>query len=303
MKIGVTGATGLIGSKLCVRARAEGHEVTAFVRDPDRSRKLLPDVAIHRWDASFGPPESKALEGLDGLFHLAGEPIAGGRWTPERKRLIRDSRVLGTRQLVSAISRCIRPPSALISASATGYYGDRGDEELTEESPPGANFLAETAVAWEREAVRAVDFGVRTVLIRSGVVLSIDGGALAKMLTPFRLGLGGPLGSGGQFMSWIHIDDHLAMMRFALDDSAISGPLNATAPQPARNREFTRELGNVLRRPAFIPMPAFALKLIFGEMAQALLLEGQRVMPKRALEAGFEFRFPTLGPALENLLG
>lgn len=302
MKIGVTGATGLIGSKLCRRLKAESHDVAAFVRDPDRSRKLLPGVAIHRWEVSFGPPDSKALEGLDGLFHLAGESIAGGRWTPERKRKIRESRVLGTRQVVSAISRCIRPPSALISASASGYYGDRGDEELTEESPPGDNFLAETAVAWEREATRAGDFGVRTVLIRSGVVLSTDGGALAKMLTPFRLGLGGPLGSGRQFMSWIHIEDQLAMMRFALHDASISGPLNAAAPHPVRNREFTRQLGNVLRRPAFIPVPAFALKLMLGEMAQALLLEGQRVSPKRALEAGFEFQFPKLRTALENLL-
>jgi len=233
---------------------------------------------------------------------LAGEAIAAGRWTPQRKKRISDSRVLGTRNLVEGFLRCGSFPGVLISSSAVGFYGDRGDEELGEDSPPGIGFLPDLSVKWEQESTQISSLGSRIVLLRTGVVLSTKGGALCKMLLPFRLGMGGRLGDGRQFMSWIHLSDQVDLIVFAIKNTSIEGPLNATAPNPVRNLEFTRQLGKTLHRPTWFRVPGFALRLALGEMADALLLEGQRVMPRKAINAGFQFRFPELPEALEDLL-
>jgi uncharacterized protein (TIGR01777 family) len=296
MHIVVTGASGLIGSALLPRLSADGHRVTRLVRS-----QPAPGEAAIRWDPEAGSLDAKSLEGIDAAVHLAGENIAA-RWTAEKKRRIRDSRVNGTRLLSDTLARLERPPQALVCASAIGYYGDRGDELLSEESPPGRGFLAEVCQAWEAAADAARHKGIRVVHLRFGVVLSPAGGALAKMLPPFRLGLGGPLGSGRQYMSWIAIDDAVGAIQHALATEALQGPANAAAPNPVRNREFTRALARVLRRPALVPMPAFAARLLFGEMADELLLASARVQPAKLLATGYTFRYPELEGALRHLL-
>jgi uncharacterized protein (TIGR01777 family) len=248
-----------------------------------------------------GPPPPEAFDGVDAVLHLAGESVAEGRWTATQKNRIRDSRVLGTRHLVQGIAQAARKPAVLVSASAVGYYGDRGDEELTESARPADDFLARVCVDWEREAVAAEKAGVRVVTARTGIVLGAGGGALAKMLTPFKLGGGGPLGNGRQWMPWIHVADLARLYVHAAETSSIQGAMNAVAPHPVRNSEFTKALGRALHRPAFIPAPYFGLRLLFGEFAQ-VLFASQRVIPRVALDSGFVFQFPEIAAALREIL-
>ena len=295
MKIAVTGATGLIGAALCERLRQEGNDVLVITR---RENSSSPFPVVH-WNPERGELDTRSLEGVDAVVHLAGETIAE-RWTREKKERIRTSRVAGTRFLVDGLKRLSKRPSVLIGSSAVGFYGNRGDEELDEGSPPGTGFLPEICQAWEAEVARASELGMRAVRLRTGIVLSTKGGALAKMLLPFKLGLGGPVGSGSQWMSWIHIDDVVGGYHFALHHSDLSGAANLTAPQPVRNADFTRALGRALGRPAFLPAPGFALKLIFGQMAQDLLLDGQKVLPRRLESAGYKFHHTGIDDALAD---
>lgn len=296
MKVLVSGSTGFIGSELVPTLERAGHEVVRLVRG-----KGQPGIA---WDPTAGTLDRQALEaaGIEGVVHLAGENVAAARWTPEQKRKIRDSRVLGTRLLSEALAGLANPPRVMLSASAVGYYGDRGDEVLTEDSAPGSDFLAEVCVAWEAAAEPARAAGIRVVHPRIGFVLSGAGGPLAKMLTPFRMGAGGPFGSGRQWMPWISIEDVIGAMARALSSEALFGPVNLVSPQPVRNADFARTLGHVLGRPALVPAPAFALKLLLGELSEAVLA-GQRVEPARLKAAGFGFRHPELEGALRQLLG
>ena len=296
MKILVTGASGLVGSALVPFLEAGGHEVARLGRS-------APSDGDVRWDPEAGVLEAGALEGFDGVGHLAGENIAAGRWTEARKRRIRESRVNGTRLLAETLARLERPPRVLVSASAIGLYGDRGDEELTEESPAGSGFLSDVCREWEAATEAAEGKGIRVVHARLGVVLSQDGGALAKMLTPFRLGAGGNIGNGRQYMSWITLDDTAAAIGHLLAAEAASGAVNVVAPAPVTNGEFTRTLGRVLRRPTLFPMPGFAARLAFGEMADALLLASTRVRPARLLDSGYAFRHGSLDEGLRHVLG
>ena len=350
MRVGITGATGLVGRALIrelLGGGAEGREaegsgaegsgaedaggapaewrVTALTRSDARPAGLPAEVETARWDPLGGPlgdadaALDRALGGLDAVVHLAGEPV-GKRWTAERKRLIRESRLRGTATLVSALGRARGRsdsggsdspgganggPTRLLAASAVGYYGARGDEELDEDAAPGEGFLTEVCLAWEAETAAAREHGVETASLRLGLVLAPDGGALARMLPPFRFGLGGRLGDGRQWMPWIHLEDVARAFRSLLEapPGSLAPAYNLTAPAPATNAEFTRALGRVLRRPTPFPAPGFALRLALGEMADALLLSGQRAVPKRLLDSGFDFRHRSLDAALEHLLG
>jgi uncharacterized protein (TIGR01777 family) len=297
VNITITGASGFVGRRLLKTLAQSGHSLHVLSRHGGTN--LPPGVRISVWDAMKGPPPEDALRDADAVIHLAGEPV-GQRWTAEVKRRIRDSRVTGTRHLVAGITKLSRKPSALIAASATGFYGPRGDAPLDETSAPGSGFLAEVCVEWEREAFAAKSLGMRVTTIRTGIALDPRGGALMKMLPPFRFGVGGRLGDGKQWMPWIHLDDLIGIYVFALENS-VSGPLNATSPNPVTNAEFTRALAKALRRPALFPVPKPALKLLFGEMAD-LLFESQRVVPKQAQAGGFQFRYPLIEPALQQLL-
>ncbi|MGD0501024.1 MAG: TIGR01777 family oxidoreductase [Bryobacteraceae bacterium] len=297
MTIAITGASGLIGRRLLSVLGRRNHTLRALSR---RAGVILPPgVALSLWDPREGEPAEAALRGSDAVIHLAGENVAQ-RWTASAKRRILESRVAGTRALVRSMASLSRPPTALICASAVGYYGSRGNETLTEAAAPGAGFLAEVSMAWEREAQAAQALGVRVVRMRVGVALDPRGGALQRMLLPFRMGLGGPLGDGRQWMSWIHIEDLAELFRFAVE-TPLEGAVNAVAPNPVENSAFTRELARALRRPALLPAPKFALRALFGEMADALL-SSQRAIPQAAVRAGFQFRFPNLAPALADLL-
>jgi hypothetical protein len=298
MNILVTGAGGLVGKALLAFLAAGGHQVTRLVRTPPR-----PDAVEVQWDSDVGIREVERLEGYDAVVHLAGENIATGRWTPEKKDRIRRSRVHGTTVLCEALARLSRPPKVLVSASAIGYYGDRGAEPLGEESPPGSGFLPEVCQAWEAATAAAARKGIRVVPLRLGIVLSPTDGALAKMLPPFKLGVGGVLGSGRQYMSWITLDDVIGAIHHAIITESLRGPVNATAPSPVTNREFTTTLGRVLHRPTILPVPAFAARFAFGEMADALLLASARVEPQRLLASRYAFRHPELEGALRHLLG
>ncbi|HXG93725.1 MAG TPA: TIGR01777 family oxidoreductase [Blastocatellia bacterium] len=298
MKILVTGATGLIGRSLCASLAAEGHSVTGLSRSPERAAGVA--ARMLEWNPMVGPPPEESLSNLDAIVHLAGEPIAARRWTAEQKKRIRDSRILSTKNLVDGLRAAQSKPEVLVGGSAVGFYGERGDEELDESSAQGSGFMSELCAEWEQEAARARSLGIRVVHLRTGVVLSRDGGALKKMLTPFKLGLGGKLASGRQWFPWIHIEDIIGIIRFAIASAALSGPVNGAAPEPVTNAEFTRELARALHRPAFFTVPEFALRLALGEMADALLMS-QRVLPKAALAAGYQFRFPRLGAALDDL--
>lgn len=297
MRVAITGSSGLVGSAVVPALDAAGYEVVRMVR-----RGTATGEKAVRWNPGTGEVDAVGLEGLDAVVHLAGENIASGRWTAARKAAVRESRVNGTRLLCDALAGLARPPKTLVCASAIGYYGDRGEELLTEESAPGEGFLPEVCREWEAASEPAARKGIRVVTLRIGVVLSSNGGALSRMLPLFRAGLGGVMGSGKQYMSWISLDDLAGIVLHVLAREDLRGPVNAVAPRPVTNREFTGELGKVLSRPTPLPVPAFALRLAVGrEMADALLLASARVLPRRLEETGYRFRFPELPEALRRI--
>ncbi len=295
MKILVAGSSGLIGIALCSRLEREGHEVVRLVRRQPAQGEL-------RWDPEVGKLEQEALEGIEAVVHLGGRNIAAGRWTAAVKAQLRQSRVQTTQLLAARLAGLVAPPRVLVCASAVGIYGHRRDEELDEESDTGEGFLAELGRAWEGASALAAEAGIRVVQARLGIVLSRRGGALAKMLLPFRLGVGGKIGDGRQYVGWISLEDAVAALIYAVENDALRGPVNLTAPQQVTNAELTRTLGRVLRRPTLLPLPAFAAKLLLGELAEEGLLASQRVRPTQLLEAGFEFAYPELEGALRHAL-
>lgn len=297
MKILVTGSTGFIGSALIPFLTSGGYEVTRLVRAQPR-----PGEAEIQWDPGVGKLDVAKLEGFAAMVHLSGESIAAGRWTTARKRRIRESRLKSTSLLCEALNRLEQPPKVLVCASAIGYYGNRGEEILREHSPAGSGFLAELCKDWEAASEPAVQKGIRVVRLRTGLVLGAEGGALARLLLPFRLGLGGKIGSGRQYMSWVVMDDLLGAVVHTVHTEALSGPVNVVAPHPVTNLEFTKTLGKVLGRPTLFPVPAFAVRVAFGEMGDELLLFSTRVEPARLAATGFAFRFPELEGALRHLL-
>lgn len=301
MNVVITGATGLVGSALVSFLTSGGHRVTRMGRTAAQAPP--PGVTDSVWSPNSGRIDRSVLEGADAVVHLAGENIAAGRWTSAQKARIRDSRVKGTRVLCEAIAGLSNPPRVLVSASAIGWYGNRGDEVLTEESSSGTGFLADVCRDWEAEVEPAEKTGVRVVRLRIGVVLSPRGGALAKMLTPFKLGVGGVIGSGRQHMSWISLDDLVGAIHHALVTESLRGPVNAVSPHPVTQREFTKMLGRVLSRPTVFPMPAGVARVLFGEMAEELLLSSARILPGQLQASGFKFRQPELEGALRHLLG
>lgn len=301
-RICISGATGLIGRALCAALIARGDQVTVLTRDPAAAARRVPGAhAYLAWQPADDGPWAAAVAASDAVVHLAGASIAGQRWSPAYQREIRDSRVVGTRGIAAALARAGRA-GVLVSASGVDYYGDCGDQAVDERSPAGRGFLADVCVAWEAEALRARAAGVRVCVIRTGIVLDRDDGALARLLLPYRLGLGGPVLPGTQWWSWIHRDDVVGMILLALDDARADGPLNGTAPHPVRNREFSDTLARVMRRPAFLPLPEFAARLVLGAMARPLLIEKQRALPRAAEALGYAFRYPTLEPALRAAL-
>ena len=315
MKIVIAGGTGFLGSPLAEVYAEEGHDVRVLTRGlpPGEARHEpgtgMPGVTRVGW-APDGSESGSAVATLtalvddaDAVVNLAGESLGDKRWTAQRKAQLRDSRIHSTRALVAATRAAARPPRVFVSASGAGYYGASGDEPKTEDSPPGNDFLAQLCEDWETEARRAAPVGTRVVLLRTGIVLERSGGALAKLLPPFRFFVGGPMGSGRQYVSWIHRLDYLEMVRWIIDTPGIDGAVNATAPHPVTNREFARAVGRALRRPSFVPAPAFALKILLGEMAQPLILTGQRVIPARALSHGYHFRYPEIDIAMRGIFG
>ena len=298
MKVLITGASGLIGTALQRWFKEKGYEMLLA------SRSEAKDDQHIQWsaDTGFADEDIPRLEGLDSVIHLAGENISGLRWTEEKKKAIRDSRVFGTRSMIETFDKLKKKPKVFIAGSAMGFYGDRGSDEMTESSAAGKTFLSEVCKEWEAESRRAEDLGIRTVLLRTGIVLSKDGGALATMMTPFKLGIGGVIGSGEQWMSWISLDDVVGVINYALENENVRGAVNNTAPNPVTNEEFTKTLGGVLYRPTFIPLPEFAVHMVFGEMGDALLLDSTRVIPKRLLDAGYKFKYPDLKAALAHAI-
>jgi hypothetical protein len=304
-RVTVTGATGLIGPPVVAALQDAGAQVSVLSRDPERARKRLrreghAPVDAHEWDLMAAPAPAEALEDRDAVVHLAGESIAQ-RWSARAKQAIRESRVTGTRNLLAGMRAAASPPRALVSSSGVGYYGAHGEEPLDEEAPPGRDFLARICVEWEAEAQKAQDLGARVVCVRTGVVLHKDGGALEKMLPPFRLGVGGPVAGGRQYISWVHRDDVVGMFVAAVSDERWSGAVNATAPTPVSNREFSHALGRALKRPALLPVPGVALQLLYGEMAE-IVTQGARAVPAKALVLGYEFAHPGLDEALSSAL-
>ncbi|HWN11783.1 MAG TPA: TIGR01777 family oxidoreductase [Pyrinomonadaceae bacterium] len=296
MRIIISGSHGLIGKALIEALRIDGHEIFRLVRNAPRDESEI------EWSPDRYSIALARLEGFDAAVHLAGESIAEGRWTDEKKKRILESRTRGTQLLSDALANLASPPKVLISASAIGYYGNRGDEILTEQSEPGDEFLAEVCVEWEKATSLAKEKGIRTVNSRFGIILAKEGGALARMLTPFRMGVGGRIGSGKQWMSWIALDDVIGGIKFALANESLRGPVNFVAPNPVTNAEFTKALGRALSRPTIFPIPAFGLRLVFGEMADALLLSSQRVEPERLKASDYTFQFLQLDAALRHVL-
>lgn len=296
MFLTISGATGFIGRRLLKLFPAEEHALVVLAR---KNPQLNPLIHYGHWDPAAAEPSPELLDRADAVIHLAGEPVSQ-RWTPEVKKGIRDSRILGTRNLVSAIGKLRHRPKTLVCASAVGIYGDRGDQVLTESAKPASGFLPDVCADWEAEADKAQEHGLRVVKIRIGIVLGADGGALAAMAPLFRWGVGGVLGSGKQWMSWIHVDDLTRMIQFAIENESLSGVVNGVAPNPVTNKEFTRQLAGALHRPAILPAPEFGVKLLYGEMAQ-ILFASQRVQPQAAEAAGFVFKYPELRPALDAI--
>ena len=298
----LTGATGLIGRRVYRALRDRGYDVIVLTRNTERTKSRFPDAAkVLLWAPGVAGAWSSAIDGATGVIHLAGEPIADERWSEEFKKRIHDSRVFGTREIVDAIASASVKPLVLVSVSGVGYYGDTGNNEVDENTPNGKDFLAGVCAEWEREAQRAGEFGVRVVTPRMGIVLAEDGGALEKLLTPFRMFAGGPIGTGEQWFPWVHIDDVTGLILHALDNDAVEGALNAVAPGIIRNRAFATALGEALKRPARFSVPAFVIKLALGEFGETLL-GGQRVSPRKTLESGYIFRHPHIGEALKTLV-
>lgn len=303
MRILVSGSTGFLGTSLIEALEREGHAIARLVRPETSRQKLAGDSGqTVAWDPVAGKFDAAAAEGAEALVHLAGASIAGGRWNASRKNLLRTSRIEATRHLIGALAKLQRPPRVIVAASGIGYYGDRGDETLAETSAPGNDFLSKLCREWEAEAARGAEFGARVVSLRFGIILAAHAGALPRMLTPFRLGVGGRLGTGRQWMSWLTLEETLNMMQFALANAELAGPVNAVTQNPVRNAEFSKILAKTLRRPALFPAPAFALRLALGEMADALLLVSQKVMPAKLLNAGYQFLQPELADALRKIL-
>jgi uncharacterized protein (TIGR01777 family) len=301
VRVLVTGASGLIGSAVCDTLLARGDEVVALTRDPGRARRTNPRVAWHAWEPTLERPPAEAFEGVDGVVNLLGEKI-NQRWTDDAKRRIMESRRTGTHNLVGAIAGLERKPAVLVSQSAIGYYGDRGEAIVDESADPGSGFDAEVVREWEKAASEVKSAGVRLAIVRTGHVLDPRGGLLSQLLTPFKLGVGGPIAGGSQYMSWIHIDDEVGILLWALHEEKVTGVVNSTAPNPVTNHELSKALGRALGRPAVVPVPGFVLDLMFGGEFAAVLKGGQRVMPRRALDLGYEFRHPELDEALDDLL-
>jgi uncharacterized protein (TIGR01777 family) len=302
VKVLVTGATGLIGSALCDALLARGDEVVGLSRDPGKARLAAPGVFWHPWEPTLERPPASAFEGVDGVVNLVGERI-DQRWTEEAKRKIMQTRRTATHNLGQAISGIEQRPAVLVNQSAVGYYGNRGDAALDEsEGPGGDSFDSEVVRQWERAAREIESTGVRLAILRTGQVLAAEGGMLAELLPPFKLGVGGPLAGGRQYVSWIHLEDEIGLILWALDDERVSGVVNATAPEPATNRNFSKALGRALGRPAVVPVPGFVLDLKFGGEFGRVLRGGQRVVPKRAQELGYEFKHPDLDEALKDLV-
>jgi uncharacterized protein (TIGR01777 family) len=301
MRVLVSGASGMIGSSVCDALLARGDEVVGLTRDPGRARSTNPTVTWHAWNPALERPPAEALDGVNGVVNVIGESL-NQRWTDKTKQRIRDSRVQATHNLVQAISAAEPRPAVLVSQSAIGYYGDRGDAVVDEDTPPGSSFDSQLCVDWEAEAREADKAGVRVTITRSAPVLDRRGGLLKQLLPPFKLGLGGPIAGGNQYLPWIHIDDEVRILLWALDDERTAGAINAIGPEPVTNREFTRTLGRVLRRPAVIPVPKVALSVVFGGEFADAVGGGQRAIPRRALDLGFEFRYPELEPALRAAL-
>ena len=301
MKVLVTGASGTIGQALCDALFARGDHVVGLTRDPSRARSANPRVKWHRWEPTLERPDPAAFEGVEGVIHLLGERI-DQRWTEEAKQRIMESRRQGTHNLVGTINSLESPPKVLVSQSAVGYYGDRGADVVEESDGPGSSFDAEVVQAWEAAAHELDRSGVRLVIVRTGQVLSAEGGMLAEMLTPFKLGVGGPLAGGEQYLSWIHVEDEVGILLWALDNENVSGTINAAAPNPATNKDFSKALGRALNRPAVMPVPGLVLDLKFGKEFGQVLRGGQRVIPKRTQELGYQFIYPDLDEALRDLL-
>ncbi len=301
MKVLITGASGFIGRALCDALLVGGEEVVGLTRAPERARRTNPRVAWHAWEPTLERPPAAAFEGVDGIVNLLGEKI-NQRWTDDAKRRIMESRRTGTHNLVGAIVSLKRKPAVLVNQSAIGYYGDRGEAIIDESAEPGGGFDAEVVQEWEKAAHEIEGSGVRLVVVRTGHVLDPGGGLLGQLLTPFKLGIGGPIAGGGQYMSWIHIEDEVGILLWALDEVKVSGAVNSTAPNPVTNRELSKALGRALGRPAVIPVPGFALDLMFGSEFAAVLKGGQRVAPRRTRDLGYEFRHPDLDEALRDLL-
>ena len=300
MKLVITGGTGFIGSALCTLLLERGHSLTLLTRSP------LPDPISHGikgviWELGSDSPWERVIDGADGVIHLAGEPIAGKRWTETQKGKLRSSRIDTTRALVAAIAKAKEKPKVLLNSSAIGYYGPHGDEMLTETTEQGTDFLSRVCFEWEEEAIKAEKYGLRVIRLRTGIVLGKGGGALAKMVPPFKMFAGGPLGAGRQWMSWIQLEDEIGLILFLLENPNAQGAFNATAPNPVTMKEFCKTLGQVLHRPSWAPVPSFVLRLLLGEMAE-MLLNGQRVLPAEAQRLGYTFKYPNLQGALQDCI-
>ncbi len=302
MRVLVTGATGAIGSAVCDSLLSRGDEVAGLTRDPERARTTNPTVRWHAWESTLERPPAEAFDGVDGVVNLVGEPI-DQRWTDEAKRKIMDSRRVSTKNLVEAIAALPEKPSVLVNGSAIGYYGDRGESLVDESAGPGGDFAAEVVQEWESAASEVSHAGVRLVIVRTGLVLNPEAGILKRLLPPFRLGVGGPLAGGSQYMSWVHLDDEVGVILWALDTPAVEDVVNATSPNPVTNRAFSKALGRALSRPAVLPMPGFAVDLILGrEAAEHTAKASARVIPRRTQDLGYKFRYADLNAALADLL-